>query len=333
VGRYAERVLGNARFQRTVMQYVVEGNRLQFDNDILTEQLLLKALTTYTCTWPGFAGQEADDKFENPWPELTDILFNMERPGSLSYNFSLFTKAVNSVRDHWSTDTWRVLKGMEDEWEEAATSNLTHFRMVGALDNLITSMVAFIGLNRESISREQGWIMLDTGRKMEQSLLLISILRATLTGIQPEEIEYNLQEAVLKSHESLMNYRYKYKVHIQLPLVLDLMLLDPNNPRSLIYQLERLKAYLSGLPKTEQNGHSLEKHERLILEAFTLLKLADQSQWTLPDEKTGTYKQLADLLEDLNTLLLAIPDVISRKYFKHAHGQKQLFALEDDPII
>lgn len=333
VGRYAERVLGNARFQRTVMQFVVEGNRLQFDNDIKTEEQLLRALTEYTCTWPGFTKEDADDMFNDPWPELTDILFNVARPGSLSYNFSLFTNAVNTVRDHWSTDTWRVLKGMEDDWETAAQSQLTPFRMVSALDNLITSMVAFIGLNRESISREQGWTLLDTGRKMEQSLLLIRMLQSTFTQTFTEEVEYNLQEAVLKSHESLMNYRYKYKVHIQMPLVLDLMLLDTNNPRSLIYQLERLKAYLSGLPKNKQNGHGLEKHERLILQALTMLQLADKSAWTVPDAKTGTYKELADLLSDLNTLLLAIPDVISRKYFKHAQGQKQLFALEDDPVI
>lgn len=332
VGRYAERVLGNARFQRTVMQFVTEGNRLQFENDIKTEHQLLKTLTEYTCTYPGFTGDEAEEKISNPWPELTDILFNIDRPGSLSYNFSLFTKAVNTVRDHWSTDTWRVLKGMEDEWDEAAKSQLTNFRMISALDNLITSMVAFIGLNRESISREQGWNLLDTGRKIEQSLLLINILQSTLTEISNEEVEYNLQEAVLKSHETLMNFRYKYKVHIQLPLVLELMLLDTTNPRSLIYQLERLQAYLSNLPKTK-TGHSLEKHERLILEAVTLLKLADKDQLSKPDETTGTYKNLEELFTDLNTLLLAIPDVISRKYFKHAQGQKQLFASEDDTNI
>ena len=71
----------------------------------------------------------------------------------------------------------------------------------------------------------------------------------------------------------------------------------------------------------------------MILEALTMLQLADKTQWTVPDAKTGTYKELAGLLSDLNTLLLAIPDVISRKYFKHAQGQKQLFALEEDPLI
>jgi uncharacterized alpha-E superfamily protein len=110
------------------------------------------------------------------------------------------------------------------------------------------------------------------------------------------------------------------------------MLLDPTNPRSLMYQLERLQAYLSSLPKTKKD-YSLERHERLILEAVTLLKLADKDQLSQPDEKTGTYKNLEELFNDLNSLLLAIPEVISRKYFKHAKGQKQLFASEDDTTI
>lgn len=333
VGRYAERVLGNARLLRTVMQLVIEGNRLQFESDIISEQLLLKALTKLTYTWPGFYEPTSKEMFENPWPELSDIIFNVTRQGSLSYNFSLFTKAVNMVRDHWSTDTWRVLKGMEEDWDEAATSQLTNFRMVGALDNLVTSLVAFLGLNRESISRDQGWTILDTGRKMEQSLLLIHMLQATILTVHSEEVTHNLLEVVLKSNETLMNYRYKYKVHIQLPLVLDLMLLDPSNPRSLIYQMDRLKAHLSGLPKQEHVGHTLEKHERLILEAHTLLKLADKTKWTKKDEKTGSYQYLSNLLANLTHLLLEVPDAISKKYFKHAHGQKQLFTLAEIPVV
>ena len=35
VGRYAERVLGNARFQRTVMKFLAEGNNEKFKSIIL----------------------------------------------------------------------------------------------------------------------------------------------------------------------------------------------------------------------------------------------------------------------------------------------------------
>jgi len=329
VGRYTERMLGNARFLRTVMQFIAENNNLLTDNtDTQSEQNLLMSLTHFTTTYPGFTADDDDEKFENPWKELKDVLFNESRMGGLSYNLAVFKRAVYAVRDHWSTDTWRVLRRIEEEWTNIGTiSNTGHHRMLSALDNLITSTVAFIGLNRESISREQGWVMLDTGRKMEQSLLLITMLLSTLVKKHDEQTEYDLQESVLVSNESLVNYRYKYRAHIQLPLVLDLMLFDPNNPRSLVYQLDRLKAYLSQLPKS-QPGHTLAEHERLILEAYTLLKLSDKDELSMPDNNTARYEKLHTFLSDMNTLLLAIPGAVSKTYFKHAETQKQLFSAD-----
>ena len=326
VGRYTERVLGNARFLRTVMQFIAEGNNLLTDNDTSSEQSLLESMTHFTVTYPGFTGDDSSGQFANPWKELENVLFDEQQSGSLSYNLAFFKKAVYAVRDHWSTDTWRVLRNIEEEWAAVAiASHSGHHRLLNALDSLITSMVAFVGLNRESISREQGWVMLDTGRKIEQSLLLVNMLRATLINKHDEQTEYDLQEAVLVSNESLVNYRYKYRAHIQLPLVLDLMLFDPNNPRSLVYQLDRLKAYLANLPKS-QAGHSLTEHERLILEAYTLLKLSDKNELALPDSAAGMYENLQGFLTKMHTLLLAIPEAVSKTYFKHAQVQKQLFS-------
>jgi uncharacterized circularly permuted ATP-grasp superfamily protein/uncharacterized alpha-E superfamily protein len=326
VGRYTERALGNARFLRTVMQFIAAGNNLLTDGDTQSEQNLLMSLTHFTTTYPGFTGDDDDTLFEHPWKELRDILFNENRTGSLSYNLALFRRAVYAVRDHWSTDTWRVLRSIEEEWTAVDVVSPTgHHRMLSALDNLITSLVAFVGLNRESISREQGWVMLDTGRKIEQSHLLITMLLSTLVKKHDEQTEYDVQEAVLVSNECLVNYRYKYRSHLQLPLVLDLMLLDPNNPRSLVYQLDRLKAYLSQLPRNNA-GHELAEHERLILEAYTLLKLANKDELALPDNDTARYENLHRFLSAMNQLLLAIPGAVSKIYFKHAETQKQLFA-------
>jgi len=229
VGRYTERVLGNARLLRTVMQFVAEGNKLTTDANTQTERSLLVALTQYSYTYPGFAGEGSEEKFALPWEELKDVLLNEKRAGSLKYNFLQFNRAIHEVREHWSTDTWRVLRVMEEEFrQEIPLSHQGHIRMLHMLDNLITFIVAFIGLNRESISREQGWILLDLGRKIEQSLLLITMLRTTLVGRYSDQVEYNLQQSVLMSHESLVNYRYKYRMPINNGLVLDLMLFDPN---------------------------------------------------------------------------------------------------------
>ena len=322
VGRYTERILGNARFMRTVMQFLAEGNKLITENNRQTERNLLEAFTRYSYTLPGFTGEEVEELFADPWKVLKDVLFNERRPGGIKFNFLQFHKAIHEVRDHWSTDTWRVIRRMEEGLQNGIPlTHHGHLQMIHALDDLITSVVAFIGLNRESISREQGWIMLDVGRKIEQSLLVISMLRTTLIKKHNEQVEYNLQQSVLMSNEGLVNYRYKYRRPLQNLLVIDLLIFDPNNPRSLTYQVVRLNAYLQNLPKTG-GGQAVPEYERLILEANTMLKAADKTHLSVSEGEA--YDNLETFLFGLFDLLAAIPGALSKAFFKHELTSKTM---------
>lgn len=328
VGRYAERVLANARFIRNVLQSSMEGNR-HHQNELEAERYLLQAITHCTATYPGFVDEDEDElqkKFKYPWGELKHVLFDEDKQGSLIASFRFFCRGVYSERDHWSTDTWRLIWNMEKDMDDTSL-HISHIKAISVLDNLITSMVAFIGLNRESISREQGWIMLDTGRKLEQSLMLISMLRNTMAYKYEDNVTYSLYEALLKSNEALVNYRYKYRRSLQHLLVLELMLQDPNNPRSLIYQLDRLKTYLSSLPRANV-GSSLLAHERIILEAHTLVRLTEKETFTVLDEEETYYEKLDAFLENIFNLLSNITPALSKTYFKHYQRQKQLFIAE-----
>jgi uncharacterized circularly permuted ATP-grasp superfamily protein/uncharacterized alpha-E superfamily protein len=325
IGRYAERVLGNARFQRTIMQYVAEANKAFIDESVNIKKCLLEAVTHFTFASPGFIGKNVEQKIEEPWEELSNLLFDQFYEGSLAFNLFAFIRSINSIPDYWSTDTWRVLREMEDSWIAASNSKFKgHYKMLSAVDAVITSMMAFISLNRESISREQGWTLLDTGRKIEQGLLLTSMLQITLIQKQDDNIEYILRETVLKSNENIVNYRFKYKAHLQLPLLLDLMLLDSSNPKSLIYQMERLKAYMNQLPKIHQNNF-LSEHQRLALEALTTLQLADKDYLSQLDPTSNSYVHLNDFLQKISGILSNISETVSKTYFKHAQEQQQLF--------
>jgi uncharacterized alpha-E superfamily protein len=251
-------------------------------------------------------------------------LFNEKRAGSLKFNFLRFQKSIHEVREHWSTDTWRVFRGIEEELQlDVSLTHHGHLQMLHTLDNLITSIVAFIGLNRESISREQGWIMLDVGRKIEQSLLLITMLKTMMVSRFNEQVEYNLLQSVLMSNEGLVNYRYKYRMPLQSMLVLDLMLFDPHNPRSLTYQVERLKGYLKELPRN-QPITGLPEHERLIMEAEVLLKGTDKFVLSETDKDEKENKRLDQFLSGMYGILSAIPDMISKAYFKHELTSKTI---------
>ncbi|MEI9921072.1 MAG: circularly permuted type 2 ATP-grasp protein [Bacteroidota bacterium] len=317
VGRYTERVLGNARFLRTVMQFLSEGNRQVIESTQLTEKCLLTALTENTYTFPGFAGPEGEEKLDNPWAELKEVLLNEKRPGSIKSNFLSFKRSIHEVRELWSTDTWRVLRTMEEEFsQDIPLSHQGHTRMLHTVDKLITFVIAFIGLNRESISRDQGWRVLDTGRKIEQSLLLLTMLRTTLVNKNSDQVDYHLQQSVLMSHECLVNYRYKYRQPINKQLVLDFMLFDSNNPRSITHLVSVLVFHLKQLPK-DYSQHSLTSYERLILEADTLLKISDKTLLMGLNSEEETDTKLDEFLTKMYDLLSNIPGVISKTYFKH----------------
>jgi len=147
------------------------------------------------------------------------------------------------------------------------------------------------------------------------------MLRTTLIKKHNEQVEYNLQQSVLMSNEGLVNYRYKYRRPLQNLLVIDLLIFDPNNPRSLTYQVVRLNAYLQNLPKTG-GGQAVPEYERLILEANTMLKAADKTHLSVSEGEA--YDNLETFLFGLFDLLAAIPGALSKAFFKHELTSKTM---------
>ncbi len=329
VGRYTERVINNARLQKAVMQRMLQSKKSVVNDNMVTETILLQALTQCTFTFPGFVEDISDKKneatFKKPWFELSDILYNEKRAGSLSHNLSFFKNAVYNVRNFWSVDTWRVLRQVEEEWN-AAKKSVTgdHFKMINAIDSLNTSMFAFIGMNRESVRREQGWNILDLGRKVEQSLFITILLKSVFQKKQNVQVEHDLMESVMNASQSLITYRYTYRDHLQLQLALELLIFDVNYPKSLAYLVKKIKRYVLLLPARGKEMQLTEK-QRNIEEADSLLRLADLVKLTSYDFQTNEYSQLTEFLDKLYSLIADTSTLISKTYFKHSEVQKQLF--------
>jgi uncharacterized alpha-E superfamily protein len=237
----------------------------------------------------------------------------------------LLKNSVYSVRNFWALDTWRVLRQMEEDWDKAKQKQSTdHLKIINSIDKLNTSMFAFLGMNRESVRREQGWNILDLGRKIEQSLYIITLLKNSFYQRQNEQTEYDILEAVMIATQSLITYRYTYRDHLQMPLVLELMMLDMNYPKSLAYLVSKIKWYVSDLPKAGTDA-TLTEQERLILEADTMLKLVDGNTLAAYDLAAREFKTLQEFLDKLSGLLISTAALVSKTYFTHSQTQKQLF--------
>ncbi|MDD1617648.1 MAG: hypothetical protein CG439_2738, partial [Methylococcaceae bacterium NSP1-2] len=108
-------------------------------------------------------------------------------------------------------------------------------------------------------------------------------------------------------------------------LVLELLLLDELHPRSLAYQLCQLSAHIGALPRTKGKRY-LSEEERLILKAYTNLRLCKVLELTQVNENEGIYTNLEQLLANTANLLWRLADVIAEAYFSHSQTSQLIIA-------
>ncbi|HMO60669.1 MAG TPA: circularly permuted type 2 ATP-grasp protein [Ferruginibacter sp.] len=330
-GRYTNRIINNARLLRTVMQYMMQNVGAPIIPGSTTETLLT-ATTLCTYTFPGFFpdidNPDKPSALEDPWTELAAILYQQGRDGSIEQNLGMFKRAVHSVRNFWSIDNWRVIRQTEDNWAIAKNSGQHDpHSMINHIDTLNTSMFAFLGMIRESARREQEWMLMDLGRKFEQVLFFTRLLQNILYKKTDEQGEYELLETILIATQSMTTYRYTYRDHLQLPHVLQLLLLDMSYPKSLAYLTEKIKNYIVVMPRTNNTGHQPEQ-ERLITEAYQLLRHIDLNALVQYEGEDNEYINLYNTLDKLHRLVSGSCEMISKTYFRHTPLQKQLFVAE-----
>jgi uncharacterized alpha-E superfamily protein len=194
-----------------------------------------------------------------------------------------------------------------------------------AQDRIITALMAIAGAASESMSRDLGWHFLNLGRRLERALLLSALLRALLTVRAEAEVELLLLDSVLNVAESSTLYRRRFRNRPQLEATLDLLLLDESNSRSLIYQLNAAQQHLATLPG--QGGRPFKKEMRLLLEAITLLNLADAEE--LVELDANTRPRLDTLLATLCQSLGETSNALAATYFTQIQRPYQL--VEEEP--
>ncbi|MDP2904260.1 MAG: circularly permuted type 2 ATP-grasp protein, partial [Methylovulum sp.] len=317
VGRYLERTDGAARLLRTVL--LKYRDTLEFNDAIDTQCLavLLCTLTRVTATYPGFV-RGGEKLLVAPETELFSLARDSKRAGSLAANIQVFVQSAFSIRDLWSQDTWRSVDNIQHRWQQRVMNNeFTLETLQSGLDELITGIVAFAGLTSESMTREAGWLMLDSGRRVERALALIALLRATVVSRHEPAVQHQAFEAVLFSTDSLTIYQRRYRTAIQLPMLLELLLLDETHPRSVAYQLQQLSLHIGALPRERGKGQ-LSEEERLIMKAYTDLRLSNVVDLLKDDGDSGIYAGLDSLLANTTELLWRVAEVIARSYFSHS---------------
>lgn len=223
-------------------------------------------------------------------------------------------RVASITRDRLSLEAWRTLNDFyaSRRWRADAmpTAIGDSLRL---LDDGLRVLAAFHGLTHENMTRNFGWSFLDMGRRLSRARNLSEVLLGIFGKTKGGEDETGSLLFVLELADSFITYRSRYRLAPLLPLVLDLLLVDEDNPRSIAFQLAQLSNHIDSLPQSGESGARIEE-QRMILSLLTSVRLAEVTALTR-SESDGTRPALQKLLNEQIEALPALSDVIGRRYF------------------
>ena len=322
LGRYAERTEDLTRLL-IVAQERVEDFRFRPEHlGAGCVPVLLSAVSAVSATAgfpPGF----------DPLPRIRELLLDISETGTVAQSLAGLRESARSVRDQLSDDTWMVLGSIDRAVAELAETPGDFGIVLSSTQAAVLSgMLALSGLASENMIRDPGWYFMDLGRRLERAQQLTALLRSTLTRMHSSAVDSLVVESVLAAAESGVTYRRRYRGRIQIATMLELLLLDAGNPRSLAYQVAQARADLSALP--DASGTS--RPQRRLEDVDATLRRCRPADLEHTDEN-DIRQEFTTLLDGLHESLRGIADAIAAQHFWHPSPMQPLGVVTVDGAL
>ncbi len=239
VGRYVERAEATLRLIRAVINRVAEA-----DDAAAAVIASIGALLEAWDAIPDGTSQ-APATFT-----ARAVLSRADLDGSLPRLVGSARAAASVIRDRFSPDAWRAINDLATMLAAPLVQGPTESAIAERIEALLRIISALSGLAQENMTRLAGWRFLELGRRIERALLTCRLTRCFAQAGGPDgELDVLLELA-----DSQISYRQRYVMIAALTPVIDLVMLDPNNPRSVVFQLERIETHLGALPNRNASG-------------------------------------------------------------------------------
>jgi len=254
---------------------------------------------------------------------LIDGLDKTSHASSVGFNLRALRHSASAVRERLSQEHWNVITQAEEEFfrrcKAAASTGA-----VGSADALqtleITSghLAAITGAQTDRMTRDDGWRLLSIGRHIERLAFLASALSLGLkAGALHDDAGF---EATLALFDSTITFHAQFQQSRELPALLDLLVMDRDNPRSLAWVAQTLRGRLARLAGSAPGQ----------LSTLSLL-IPNPDIWSLEQlcgdegrqEPSDTQPPLAELLALCTSAAYNISDEISAQYFTHSGEARQ----------
>jgi uncharacterized circularly permuted ATP-grasp superfamily protein/uncharacterized alpha-E superfamily protein len=210
-------------------------------------------------------------------------------PQGLLASIDSAVHSAGQIRDRFSPDGWLALNDLQKTAQRFATRIKPGDDATRAMTVLLRKLAGFSGLVHENMYRFAGWRFLELGRRLERAIQIARIV-GTLTDRDAPD---GSLEMLLEIGDSVMSHRRRYSVSAGTQSAVDLLALDPLNPRSVLFQLIELRAQIEMLPGGIEDGQ-LSPAAKAALQIETELRVAEPAEMT--------PKRLDKLAADLGML-------------------------------
>lgn len=307
-GRYCERCDDSARLLRIMLARYVDGDdpqALQAAVELGEGLMLLPE--------------------EGELPErLLAALLGADWSFSLRANLQRLQWAASQVRGKLSRENWQALVELQREameLETEAEAEAADFgELLDFLNRLVMSLAALSGFALDDMTRDEGWRFLMIGRRIERLQFLSSSLAGFLRGAGA--FDQAGLEWLLELGNSSITYRSRYLAVAQLIPVLDLLLLDEQNPHAVLFQLKLVSGSLKRL--NHDFGAPAEAALPLLVERLAGFDLGCLENPLFGDSSVrAALDGLADLLQEVADVSNQVSDRLALRHFAHVDDVSQ----------
>jgi uncharacterized circularly permuted ATP-grasp superfamily protein/uncharacterized alpha-E superfamily protein len=313
LGRYAERLEATARLTRVLLPGVSGDSEQGRYAPVDTILHFLRGLDLLP---PEYRHAAMAKQWWNVQRLLADLVFDPSKSSGVRWNMAQLRRLSWEVKERLSQDTWRVLQQLEGIFAEPPPANhdRRYVAALAALDDIVIMLSAFAGLLAENPTRGYGWRFLAIGRRLERALQMLELLRVGV-ALAPMPDDPCL-EVLLQVADSSTTYRSRYLAAIRTRYVLELLLLDDSNPRSLAFQFAALLEAIRGLPGLGVDTPApleytlVKRLQSLVLEAnLDEIKRRDAN---------GKRLALEAHLQTLRNVVTDLSDALTARYLSHS---------------
>jgi uncharacterized circularly permuted ATP-grasp superfamily protein/uncharacterized alpha-E superfamily protein len=316
MGRYMERTDYQTRLLRMLVTEMHESS-----GDYLPAHLL-PFMNTALGVVPGSVEAASAPRMELPQAEskLDQIIWNRACPQGLCSCVLCLHGTSLSVKERLSLDAVNIINQLAGY--AAQTPPFPDSKAPAHRLNRIGMMLAGVsGSMAENMTRAIDWRFLDTGRRIERALNIVELLQQVFS--QPNPNTAPMLASLLVCADSRYTYASRYLTNMQPEAVVDLLLLDGTNPRSVAFQTGLIAEHVVNLPVSDAEEPQT-KRRRLALGIDSEIVLADVRE-LFASRDDSQYADLDGMLARLSENLLLLSDQIALHYFSHS-DKKSLFS-------